>query len=524
MPATAVRSAQILDATVTRDDLNTVTTGKAVASKIIAGTNITIGSTGVDPGTGDVTINASSSGVSDGDKGDVVVSGAGTVWNVESVNGAFSYLGVVTPAQITLNQNDYAVSSSAVRIRLSSDASRTITGIAGGTTGRLLIISNVGSFNIVFNNEDAASVVGNRFALTRNITLFPNETIYLLYDVTATRWRMTGKQSFDGAAITTGTITTARILDTNSNISVNNLLEGYATTATAVGTTTLTVASAYQQYFTGTTTQTVVLPDATTLTLGHEFIVINRSTGNVTVNRNGGTLSLVVVPDGIVYFQVTNIGTAAGTWDNTFIPKMVGSGTSVYTYPSATDTIVGRTSIDTLTNKRIDPLTNTMSGGVYSLEVSQAATALTTVLTGATWTMPANFASAGTSIRVKVYYRFVKTTTPPTLTCNLNVGGSSVASFIITSISSATTSGGWIEGTITIRTLGATGTLMSQMVGSNDHGITAATNWNPQIVNIATSVIDTTAAKVISLTMFMTTVVASNVLTISQGTVEIIKL
>jgi hypothetical protein len=57
MAKTEIRSAQIKDSTVNRDDLDTATTGKAVVAKIIAGTNITLGSTGVDAGTGDVTIN-----------------------------------------------------------------------------------------------------------------------------------------------------------------------------------------------------------------------------------------------------------------------------------------------------------------------------------------------------------------------------------------------------------------------------------------------------------------------------------
>ena len=38
--------------------------------------------------------------------------------------------------------------------------------------------------------------------------------------------------------------------DANKNLSTNNLLNGYTTTATAAGTTTLTVGSTYLQYFT----------------------------------------------------------------------------------------------------------------------------------------------------------------------------------------------------------------------------------------------------------------------------------
>lgn len=58
MARTEVRTHQIKDQTVNRDDLDITTTSKAVISKVIAGTAISISSTGVDAGTGDVTINS----------------------------------------------------------------------------------------------------------------------------------------------------------------------------------------------------------------------------------------------------------------------------------------------------------------------------------------------------------------------------------------------------------------------------------------------------------------------------------
>jgi hypothetical protein len=62
MASTQVRSAQVLDASVNRDDLDSVTVGKAVVRRIVQGTNITLNSTGGDSGTGDVTINATGGG------------------------------------------------------------------------------------------------------------------------------------------------------------------------------------------------------------------------------------------------------------------------------------------------------------------------------------------------------------------------------------------------------------------------------------------------------------------------------
>lgn len=62
MARTQVRTQQIEDGGITRDDLNTADSGKAVVRKILQGTNVTISSTGADSGTGDVTISAAIGG------------------------------------------------------------------------------------------------------------------------------------------------------------------------------------------------------------------------------------------------------------------------------------------------------------------------------------------------------------------------------------------------------------------------------------------------------------------------------
>lgn len=99
-------------------------------------------------------------------------------------------------------------------------------------------------------------------------------------------------------------------------VKVANLITGgYTTTATAAGTTTLTVASTTIQLFSGATTQTVVLPDATTLALGHRFYIENDSTGALTINANGGGLIRTLTTLNDVQLTCTSIGTAAGTWD-----------------------------------------------------------------------------------------------------------------------------------------------------------------------------------------------------------------
>jgi hypothetical protein len=75
--------------------------------------------------------------------------------------------------------------------------------------------------------------------------------------------------------------------DANKNLTANNHIESYTSTATAAGSTSLTVSSAFQQTFTGSTTQTVLMPVASTLVLGQQYSITNLSAGVVTVQSSG---------------------------------------------------------------------------------------------------------------------------------------------------------------------------------------------------------------------------------------------
>ena len=97
---------------------------------------------------------------------------------------------------------------------------------------------------------------------------------------------------------------------------IDNIKIGYSTTATAAGTTTLTVSSNYKQYFTGSTTQTIVLPVVTTLTLGHTFEIHNNSTGSLTVNSSGSNLvGTIQANTTAVCTCILVTGTTAASWD-----------------------------------------------------------------------------------------------------------------------------------------------------------------------------------------------------------------
>lgn len=108
-----------------------------------------------------------------------------------NVGGAAYFKGDLSPAQITANQNDYNPTSlsTAVALRLTSDAARTITGLQGGADGRLLLIHNVGSYAITLADESSSSTAANRFALDGDAVLVAGESALIVYDATTSRWR-----------------------------------------------------------------------------------------------------------------------------------------------------------------------------------------------------------------------------------------------------------------------------------------------------------------------------------------------
>lgn len=117
--------------------------------------------------------------------------------------------------------------------------------------------------------------------------------------------------------------------DANANTQVNNLIENETVTITAAGSTALTVTSAYFQQFIGVATQTVVLPNATTLLLGQSYYIANRSLATIVVNDNSSALVQTMASGTQAIFRITNISTSAGLWDVSYtgIPNITSPGT-----------------------------------------------------------------------------------------------------------------------------------------------------------------------------------------------------
>ena len=194
-----------------------------------------------------------------------------------------------------------------------------------------------------------------------------------------------------GTGVTTSTGTGANVLGTAPTISlpvIDNIKMGYTTTATAAGTTTLTAASNYRQFFTGTTTQTIVLPVTSTLVTGIAYEIENNSTGTLTVNSSGGNL-VGTIPAGVCAHAVcigTTLTTAADwDWDYISNTSITGTGSAVLgTSPTINN--------PTVTNYVESVVSIGNSGTTQTLALTNGTVQTVTMTGNCTFTMPTNVA------------------------------------------------------------------------------------------------------------------------------------
>lgn len=167
-----------------------------------AGNFVKIGSTNnlEDSGASSSTFAVAAKGVTNGDTHDHVGGDGNPITNLtESVQ----FSGDISPSQITSNQNNYSPTglSTASTIRLDSDAARDITGLAGGSDGRIIVVHNIGGFTITIKNSSSSSTSTNRFLLTADLAIAPNTSVIFQYDSTTTNWRLLGGSGSGGGSV-----------------------------------------------------------------------------------------------------------------------------------------------------------------------------------------------------------------------------------------------------------------------------------------------------------------------------------
>lgn len=275
------------------------------------GTNLTGTAAGLTAGTASAVavggITGLGSGVATALAANVGSAGAPVVFN--GAGGTPSSINLASATFPTLNQNTTG-----------SAASLSVSGQTG-----LLTVTGITSSNRAKTVRDAADTLlelGGSYTPSGTWTNMPLTTPAI-----------TGLPTGSGVS-SAATASTLTARDANANESANSFKPGYATAATANVTTTLTVASAQTQYFTGSVSgQIIQMPVTSTLSLGQYYDFYNGSTATITITSSGGN-TIVSPPTGI-NVRLTCIlttGTDNGSWAFEFSGANARTGSTNLVY------------------------------------------------------------------------------------------------------------------------------------------------------------------------------------------------
>ena len=277
-----------------------------------------------------------------------------------AINGLTTGTGVATAATAsTLVARDVSGNFSAgtITAALTGNVTGNCSGTSGSTTGNAATATTLTTPRAIngTNFDGSAPITvtaaaGTLTGATLNATVTASSltSVGTLASPTLTTPVINGTITGTGQA-TAATASTIAMRDSSANLLANNMIDGYRTTATAAGTTTLAVTDAYQQYFTGASTQTVKLPDTSTLAVGYQYLIVNLSTGVVTTQTStAAALNALAASTSAVYTCISTAGNTAAAWSSSytavygpmsvaasgttpdFISKKSGSGTGAF--------------------------------------------------------------------------------------------------------------------------------------------------------------------------------------------------
>lgn len=175
-------------------------------------------------------------------------------------------------------------------------------------------------------------------------------------------------------------------------------INGLTSTATAAGSTTMSISSNTIQVWTGSTTQTVKLP-TTSVAAGAQYVLINQSTGAVTVQSSGAnTITILAAGTSAIFTAVAATPTTAANWNSQYLADVVTSGKKLsvsntltlagtdgttFTFPNATDTVACLAAVQTITGawsfNDAKLILNGSSSGSSTLKATAAASGTLTL-------------------------------------------------------------------------------------------------------------------------------------------------
>lgn len=113
----------------------------------------------------------------------------------DKASSAFAFSGIISPSSLSGSTNNYNPTglSGATSIRQDLSADSTITGLAGGTAGRYLVLCNINTgFTLTLSHNSGSSTAANTFSCPGGVDkiLQPRDRCILLYDNVVSVWRI----------------------------------------------------------------------------------------------------------------------------------------------------------------------------------------------------------------------------------------------------------------------------------------------------------------------------------------------
>lgn len=273
-----------------------------------------------------------------------------------------------TSSPMFLRYNGSSVAPSWSKVDLGTDITSTVLPVANGGTGITSLGTGVATFLGTPSSANLASAVTDETG-SGALVFGTSPTISAIElgnasDTTVARGAA-GVVTVEGSPV---------------------LKTGYTSVATSGGTTALTSTSNYYQYFTGSLTQTVTLPDATSMVVGQGFEIHNNSTGTITVNTSAGAGNQVATVPGnhsTRIICVSNASNTIGSWDyttqsiNQRVTFTGPSSAQTYTLPTTSATL--QSTSDTIAFNRLASGTNTTAAMVVGAGSTLSATSTGTI-------------------------------------------------------------------------------------------------------------------------------------------------